>query len=105
MAQQRNIRVRISHQRVEALLELCSNICNTFKPTNEHHFLLKEYMVELQHKLKKMIARIQDMYTLSLSHTEAIAFYQLWHIMDLQHDKYAGIVIGTLLKKISAIAA
>ncbi len=105
MAQKRHIRVRISHLRVEALIDICKDMLSSFKPLNDHHFLLREYMQELQHKLKLMSKRMQDDYTLSLSGTEAVAFYQMWQMMDLKHDKYATVIVETMVKKITSLAA
>ena len=105
MAQKRSVRVRISHQRVEALLEICAEMLQSFRPLNDHHYLLREYMRELQHKLLNMSARAQDDYTLTLSGTEAVAFYQLWHMLDIKHDKYASVIVETMLKKMSSLAA
>jgi hypothetical protein len=105
MATKRNVRVRISHQRVEALMEICEEMLQSFKPVNDHHFLLREYMRELQHKLTLMIRRIQENYTLSLTNTESVAFYQLWNMLDIRHDKYAAVIVETMLKKMGSLAA
>ncbi len=105
MAQKRSIRVRISHQRIVALLDICDEMLVSFRPVNDHHSLLKEYMLELQHRLQTMTKRAQEEYTLTLSGTEAVAFYQLWNMLDIRHDKYAALIIETMLKKMSALAA
>jgi len=105
MVKKRSIRVRLSHQRLEALTEICGEMIVSFKPLNDHHFLLKEYMLELQHNLSSLSARQQEEYTLSLTGTEAVAFYQLWQMIDLRHDKYATLIIETMLKKMSNLAA
>lgn len=105
MVTKRSVRVRISHQRVDALLEICQEMLQSFKPVNDHHFLLREYMRELQHKLTAMIKRVQDTYTLTLSGTESVAFYQLWQMLDIKHDKYATVIVETMLKKMGSLAA
>ena len=105
MAQKRSIRVRLSYQRVEALADVCTDMMDSFVPANDHHTLLREYMAELQYKLGKMIRQPQEAYTLSLSGTEAVAFYQLWQMLDIRHDKYATVIVETMLKKMSALAA
>ena len=105
MAQKRGIRVRISRQRVEALMDICAEMLQAFKPLNDHHFLLREYMLELRHKLRSMSLKTQEDYTLSLSGTEAVAFYQLWHLLDIRHDKYASVIVETMLRKMSGLAA
>lgn len=101
----RGIRIRISYQRVEALVEICSEMLEEFKPANEHHHLLREYLAELHEKLQDMLRRNQDLYTLILMGTESLAFYQLWKMLDISTDKYAILIVDNLLKKMSSLAA
>ncbi len=105
MAKKRSIGVRLSHQRIEALMEICRGELETFLPQNDHQFLLREYLTDLEHKLVLLVRRPQEYYTLSLSGTEAIAFHQLWQMLDIRRDKYAAVIVETMLKKISSIAA
>ena len=105
MAKKRGIRVRISHQRLEALLDISGDILEAFRPLNDHHYLLREYMRELQHKLRNMSTRMQEEYTLSLTGTEAVAFHQLWNMLDIRYDKYASVIVETMLRKMSSLAA
>ncbi len=105
MAKKRSIRLRISNQRVAALLEICDEMREEFKPANEHQLLLKEYLLELQCRLHEMLARGQDIYTLTLIGTEAIAFHQLWRQLDIRHDKYASLIVDNLVNKMSDLAA
>ena len=97
--------MRISHQRVAALQEICEEMLEDFRPENEHQYLLKEYLQELRVKLKEMLKRNQEMYTLVLFGTEALAFYQLWKMLDISRDKYALLIVDNLLQKMSSIAA
>jgi len=105
MAKRKGVRIRISYQRVEALIEICDEMLEEFRPVNDHQLLLREYLEELHHKLRAMQARKQELYTLILTGTEAIAFYQLWKQMDISRDKYAILIVDNLLKKMSALAA
>jgi hypothetical protein len=105
MAKNRGIRIRISAQRVAALAEICEEMLEEFQPTGDHHQLLREYMLELHDKLGEMARRNQEMYTLHLVGSEAIAFYQLWHMLDISRDKYAILIVDNLMKKMSALAA
>lgn len=105
MARKRGIGIRISHQRLEALLELCEEMLEEFAPGNDHQQLLREYLQELTKKLPAMLERGQLVYTLSLGGTEALAFYQLWHMLDISRDKYAQLVVDGMLKKMSRLAA
>ncbi len=105
MAKKRCIRLRISAQRTEALQEICAEMQEEMETDTDHQRLLYEYMVELQEKLESMLQRNQENYTLMLSGTEATAFYQLWNHLDIRHDKYAEIIVDTLLKKMSRLAA
>ena len=105
MAKNRGIRIRVSTQRVQALLEICEEMLEEFKPVNEHQRLLKEYLGELKHRLSNMLKLNQETYLLHLSGTEGIAFYQLWNMLDISRDKYAVIIVDGLLKKMSSLAA
>ncbi len=105
MAKKRGISIRISSQRVEALLEICAEMLEEFIPGTEHHELLREYLYELQDKLIEMLKRNQDLYTLNLAGSESIAFMQLWNVLDISRDKYANIIVDNLLKKIGSLAA
>ena len=105
MAKKRRINIRISQQRVEALKEICEEMLEEFAPLNEHQQLLREHLVDLQDKLKEMLGRNQQNYTLSHSGSEAMAFYQMWQMLDISRDKYANLVVDNLLKKMSSLAA
>lgn len=105
MAKKRIVRIRVSHQRVEALHEICGEMLDEFRPDTDHRQLLHEYMHELRQKLQAMLDRNQENYTLTLTGTEAVAFYQLWHMLDIRHDKYAVLIVDTLLKKMGSLAA
>jgi len=105
MAKKRGIRVRVSHQRIEALHEVCGNMIEDFAPGNEHQRLLYEYMQELHHRLRGMLREEQYMHTLVLTSSEAAAFYQLWQMLDIRKDKYATIIVDSLIQKMSLLAA
>lgn len=105
MAKNRGIRLRISAQRIHALLEICDEMLEDFQPANEHQLLLAEYLHELQYKLTEMLKKNQEMYMLHLVGAETMAFYQLWNMLDISNDKYAVIIVNDLLQKMSAIAA
>jgi hypothetical protein len=105
MAKKNGVRLRISFQRIEALVEICEEMLEEFRAINDHQLLLREYMMELHEKLKGMLARNQELYTLILTGTEAIAFYQLWNMLDISRDKYAILIVDNLLKKMISLAA
>ena len=105
MAKKRSIRLSMSAQRAEALQEICEEMREEFVPINEHQLLLREYLNELSYKLHEMLKRDQGNYLLVLPGPEATAFYQLWHMLDISHDKYAKLIVDNLLGKMSALAA
>ena len=105
MAKKRGIRIRISYQRLEALGEICGEMLEEFRPANDHHQLLREYLAELHEKLYAMLRRNQELYTLILMGAETTAFYQLWNLLDISRDKYAILIVDNLLKKMSSMAA
>jgi hypothetical protein len=86
-------------------VEICEEMLEEFVAENEHHRLLREYLLELRHKLPEMLQRGQDLYTLTLSGPEAMAFYQLWNLLDISRDRYAKLVVDNLLEKMSSLAA
>jgi hypothetical protein len=106
MAKERSsIRVRISHQRMEALADICEELATDFKTLNEHQVLLKAYMHDLRYKLRDMMRKEQEQYLLVLTRTEATAFYQLWNMVDIRHDRYAMLIVEDLVRKMSPLAA
>ena len=105
MAKKRHVSIRISDQRLEALISICSEMLQGFDPVNDHHYLLREYMLELYDKLNALNKKPQQDYTLTLSGPEAVAFYQLWNLLDIRHNKYAAVIVETMMKKMSALAA
>ncbi len=105
MDKKRSIGIRISHQRLEAMVEVCDTMLASFRPANEHQELLHEYLGELKYKLVQMSKKSQELYTLTLSGTEAMAFYQLCQLMDVKHDRYASVIIESMLSKIGSLAA
>jgi hypothetical protein len=105
MAWKRGVRLNLSRQRIEALKEICEEMAEEFAPANDHQLLLREYLLELRTKLTTLLKREQEKYLLNLTGTEATAFYQLWNIMDLSRDKYASLIVNSMLQKISVLAA
>jgi len=105
MVKKRGIRIRISHQRLEALVGICQQQLTTLVPANEHQHLLKEYLKELNHKLHSMMQKPQENYTLCLSGAEPTAFYQLWNLLDVSADAYGAVIVNTMLSKLSVLAA
>ena len=97
-ATQRGIKLRISRQRLESLQEICAEMIEEFKPANAHQHLLNEYLQDLVVQLKDMLARNQELYTLIFCGFEATAFYQLWQMLDISRDKYANLIVDSILK-------
>ncbi|MGN6566761.1 MAG: hypothetical protein ACTHJ0_02350 [Flavipsychrobacter sp.] len=94
------VKARLNHERIEALHTICDDMLKQFVPEDEHEHLLHEYLSELHHRLRKMKDRNQELYTLSMSGTEAIAFRQLWGMLDLRQDKYASIIVSSIIGQI-----
>lgn len=105
MAKKRSIRMRVSHQRIEALSTLCREMLHEFAPADDHQLLLREHLAELHDKLRSMQARSQERYTLILMGTEITAFHQLWNLLGICDDEYVLMVVDNLLKKMGSMAA
>ena len=104
MAKKRGVKIKINSQRVTALLEIGDEMLEDFKPGNEHQYLLREYLHDFRDGLRDMLKKSQEEYLLALTGTEATAFYQLWNMLDIRHDKYATLIVENLLKKMGALA-
>lgn len=104
MAKKRCISVRLSRQRIEALLQIYEDINQHFKPINDHHHLLYAFLGELQHKLSLLYRKVQADYTLTLTTTEAIAFYQLCQEIDLSQHSYGHIILSAMLQQMEQAA-
>ncbi len=103
MAIKRSIKIALSYQRMEALNEICEEMIDDFKPANEHQNLLYAFLLELRHRITQLLKNNQANYFLTFLSMEAIAFYQLWHIMDIRHDKYAALIVDAIMKKLSSL--
>lgn len=96
------VKIRINRDRLDALYNVCDDMLQQLKPENEHEKLMREYLGELHHMLQKKLQREQHLYTLNMSRTEAIAFRQLWSMLNIQHDKYASIIVRSILTQIDS---
>jgi len=94
------VKVRINHERVEALHEILRDLIEGFEPEDAHEELLKEYMTGLKLELQKMASRQQLLYTFTMSGTEAIAFRQMWQMTALKENKYASIIVQSIIGQI-----
>ncbi|MBA3828662.1 MAG: hypothetical protein H0X33_06980 [Taibaiella sp.] len=94
------VKIRINHDRLEALHSVCTDMLQQLKPETEHEQLMRAYLADLQQQLTKKMQRSQDLYTLNMSGTEAVAFRQLWDVLSLKHDKYASIIVKAMLGQI-----
>ena len=105
MDQKRSIGVRIRHQRLETLQDICTSVLKNFLPVDGHEFQLRQYIRDLEHKLWNIAKNPEEVYMLSLSDDEAMAYNQLWQLQGIKDNTYTKIIVGTMLTRISAIAA
>jgi hypothetical protein len=105
MAKKRGIRINITHQRIEALADLCRETLTLLAPADDHQCLLKEHLADLHHRLRGMATKEQEKYTLTMGSTEYMAFYQVCQLMRFNQDRYKALVVGDMLSKLSANAA
>jgi hypothetical protein len=94
------LRIRITRERIEALHGVCEDMITLFKPENMHEQLAYAYLYELYTTLTEKMRLYQSVYTLHMSMMEAMSFKQLWNVIDMQHNKYACILIRNILNKI-----
>lgn len=94
------IKIRLTREKLEALHCICDDMMKEFVPENETEYLMLEYLKELHHDLSKKIKLDQNIYTLHMTGTEAVAFRQLWNVFYINNDKYAGILVRSVLGQI-----
>jgi hypothetical protein len=98
----RPVRIRIGHDRLEAMHSIFSDMATEQAAADEHGRLLYTHLCELQQKMDAMLQRRQERYTLSMCGSEALALYQLWHKMDTKNDRYARVITGSIIDKIES---
>jgi hypothetical protein len=94
------IKIRLTQDHLDGLCMICNDMLQIFKPENETELLIRAYLKELCSAINKKATLNQSMYTIHMSFTEAVAFRQLWNVLHIEHDKYAGILVRSVLNKI-----
>lgn len=95
-----DIRVGMSAERLEAFMLQCGNVLEPTQPDGEHEQLLYEHLAELHHELCKMYEREQNTYRIRLSGSQALAFYQLFQRVNINHCPYSMVVINDTIAQI-----
>ena len=96
----RGVKIRLTRERLEALHSICDEMLKTFKPENKTELLMREYLKELHYVLNSKIKTEQCLYTVHMTGMEAISFRQLWDVLNIKNDKYASILIRSILGQI-----
>lgn len=95
-----SIKIKMNHNRLEALGQQYELLTDSYEPENAHEHLLFECLVLMRDKIEKMLRAAQLKYTLTLSSLEALAFFQVWNMVDTSHHVYADIVICNIIEVI-----
>jgi hypothetical protein len=96
------IKLKLTHDRLQALNKLYGDLINIYQPDDTHEALLLEHAIELQWRIGRFLqARRQETYTMSLSSTEAMAFYQMWSVVDVDNDPYGNAIILSAIEQIN----
>jgi hypothetical protein len=96
------IKIRLSLERMEALLSICEEMLLLYKPENETEQLMYAYLKEFYATLYQKGRQYQSRYTLHMTATEAIAFRQMWESLGIKNNKYAGILIKSIISQLDS---
>lgn len=95
-----NIKItKIAPGWVETLEEVFKELNKKYKPENSHEELLKAYMEEMEDQLHLMVAKRQMTYQLVFKPLEAMAFRQVFEIMETDNE-YIAIIMQNIAHKI-----
>lgn len=90
------LRIKLSRLQVESLYSLYNHFYTEYNPEGEHEKLLYEHLLEMHFKLQGLFNKHQGTYTLPLTATEAIAFFQTWNTIEV-HDKLADVTTRNII--------
>ncbi|MBA3829724.1 MAG: hypothetical protein H0X33_12360 [Taibaiella sp.] len=92
------IKIRLRHNRVEALYGILTQHVTLFEPATPHEHLLHEHLVALATRVHKMVAKErQERFTLNLTAVEALSFWQYFGECNLAWDPYADVIVKEMI--------
>lgn len=94
------LKIKLGRERLEAFYTQCGKLMEVYQPDNEHEELLREFLVDMYYTLEVMLNKDQQKFTLNLSNAEALAFYQVWQMVPLDHCQYTKVIVDEAIKQI-----
>lgn len=94
------LKIKMSRDRLEAFHKQCGKAMEAYEPDNDHDKLLREFLVDMYLTLDSMLHKTQEKFTLKLSNAEALAFYQVWQQVPLDHCPYSKVLVDEALLQI-----
>lgn len=93
--------IKMSRERLEAFARQNFNLIDVFDFKTDHDKLLREHIIDMHFRLQELLARPQqNKFTIKLSNAEAMAFYQVWNQVDLNHCPYSRVIVEEAIAKI-----
>ena len=85
---------------VEELRRIYLHHLTSFRYTDEHEQLLAEHVKDMYLKLDHMERTMVKTAGLVMNNSEALAFFQLWQLIDTSPWPLANVIICDMIKKI-----
>jgi len=103
MQNKREVRIKVSKQRVEALFSLYGWLIGIWENESEHEFLLFSHVTVMYDKLQRILLlndHQRKSFTLVMNEAEAMAFCLIWKDRSLSHDVFGKVIILDMMGKI-----
>ncbi len=89
---------KLPFDKIEELYGVFTETLKVFEPKNDHEELLFAHVKSYHHKLKVMVAKEQNTYTLTMSETEAVFFRQVWQYVQVKTSLYRAEIARNMIE-------
>ena len=99
----RGTKIKLTAERTEALREMYQLLIDDFECNNDYRLLLLTHAREFEHRLKVMLVREQEHYTINLSEVEMTAFVGCWKDEPFAAGSWTGVIIKNIMDSIHKV--
>ena len=98
--QDRKVRMKIDHRKLEMLVALYEAVVGGYKPENEQEQLWHDHVCDLYEQISAMCDKEQVNYTLTLSASTSRAFMQFWKSKPFPMQPYPATILNGIIQTI-----
>ena len=95
------VKVQLKDAQMVELYTIYDRLNNNYPVNSRHDLLMLEHISALRDRLRKMIGKCAQRYTLKMEGAELVAFTQLWERSNLDMSAYLGRIIQLIFSKIN----